>query len=202
MNEYDILSQSVSDLIGRMLGEEQVSNFHSFMMRILTSSLKPSIECDEAGLCAMIKRILVKENKENGPSFALEFTSLHDKLMKLPILENRWNVLYLLHALRQKGPMEDMSGKRADSSRGGGEAYSSITAMGLPSIGYNVDHREKASSSQNPRTLLQQQQQRGFTGKDTVNSSREHYRNPASGKDDVSHTTTPSGGGGHPLRSF
>ncbi|TWU71285.1 Microtubule-nucleating Tub4p (gamma-tubulin) complex component [Metarhizium rileyi] len=62
---------------------------------ILDSPQAPSIAADVNHASDLIKRKLIQTN----PSLALTFSNLYSRLLALPVLDNKWAILYLLYQL-------------------------------------------------------------------------------------------------------
>ncbi|KHN96389.1 Gamma tubulin complex protein 3 [Metarhizium album ARSEF 1941] len=62
---------------------------------IIDSPSGPSISADVNHASDLIKRRLIQTN----PSLALTFSNLYSRLLALPVLDNKWAILYLLYQL-------------------------------------------------------------------------------------------------------
>ncbi|EON98199.1 putative spindle pole body component alp6 protein [Phaeoacremonium minimum UCRPA7] len=75
--------------------QERHDNCFELVKTILDSPISPAISSDVNHASDLIKRKLIQSN----PSQALRFSNLYTRLLSLPVLNQKWAILYLLYQL-------------------------------------------------------------------------------------------------------
>ncbi|ATZ53476.1 Bcspc98 [Botrytis cinerea B05.10] len=77
--------------------EERESNATDFVREILGSSKTPAVVADVNQASDLIKKRLIQTNP--SPNEALRFTNLYSRLLSIPVITQKWAVLYFLYQL-------------------------------------------------------------------------------------------------------
>ncbi|KAA8569355.1 hypothetical protein EYC84_001005 [Monilinia fructicola] len=77
--------------------EERENNAADFVREILKSSKTPAVVADVNQASDLIKKRLIQTNP--SPNEALRFTNLYSRLLSIPVITQKWAVLYFLYQL-------------------------------------------------------------------------------------------------------
>ncbi|CZT00719.1 probable spindle pole body component alp6 [Rhynchosporium agropyri] len=101
------VNSGISSLVRRLLVEipgenpdsaqERESNTVDFVTEVLQSSRGPAVIADVNQASDLIKKRLIQTNP--SPDKALRFTNLYSRLLSIPVINQKWAVLYFLYQL-------------------------------------------------------------------------------------------------------
>merc|ERR1712000_101168 len=102
----DRISNAIDNLVAHIVPrdpaqDDQAAQQHHDTCFELAKSLidnnpaSPAVVADVNHASDLIKRKLIKTD----PNQALQFSNLYSKLLSLPVLENKWAILYMLYQL-------------------------------------------------------------------------------------------------------
>ncbi|MCJ1244573.1 Microtubule-nucleating Tub4p (gamma-tubulin) complex component [Trapelia coarctata] len=118
----DALSSLVSALIPALSGEDEVSADQrhdealELTKEILSDHNRSAEPYDINQVSDLIKKKLWREHE--APDKAVHYSNLYSRLLTLPILTQKWAILYLLHQLADLEEEGDISGSRSPASAG------------------------------------------------------------------------------------
>ncbi|KAL2073327.1 hypothetical protein VTL71DRAFT_10651 [Oculimacula yallundae] len=106
------VSSGINSLVRRLLveipgedpasAEERENNAVDFVTEVLQSSRGPAVIADVNQASDLIKKRLIQTNP--SPDKALRFTNLYSKLLSIPVINQKWAVLYFLYQLSDYQP--------------------------------------------------------------------------------------------------
>ncbi|KAH6722216.1 Spc98 family-domain-containing protein [Leptodontidium sp. MPI-SDFR-AT-0119] len=106
------VSSGINSLVRRLLveipgedpasTEERENNAVDFVTEVLQSSRGPAVIADVNQASDLIKKRLLQTNP--SPDKALRFTNLYSKLLSIPLINQKWAVLYFLYQLSDHQP--------------------------------------------------------------------------------------------------
>jgi len=94
----DLTTRLVERVVTDGSGTDTNNKLVVYCMRILGSRMTPSVLGDEQHLSQVIQKKMVREH---SVSTAAKFADLHRRLAQIPVLQQRWSIIYLLHMLSE-----------------------------------------------------------------------------------------------------